>query len=69
MEGYIIVFEVDNPEGQKTLYWAGNSFSENALESQFFANVFEARQLAGSLQSQYIDRTVKIVPAKNGVHF
>lgn len=69
MNGYIITFEVDSEEGQKILYWAGSSFTEDIAKSQFFASAIEARPIAGSLQSQYIDRTVKIIPAKNGVHF
>lgn len=69
MEGYIISFEVDNTEGSKILYWAGASFTEDVLKSQFYTNAIEARQVLGGLQSQYIDRTAKLVPAKNGVHF
>lgn len=69
MQGYIISFTIDHIDGQRTSYWTGNGFAEDVVQSQFFTNIIEARQLAASLQSQYVDRTVNIISAKNGVHF
>ena len=68
MNGYIIAFEVDSEETLKTLYWAENNFVDNIERSQFFASIIEARSIAGSLQTQYVDRTVKIISAKNGIY-
>lgn len=69
MEGWILSFVTDNSEGQRTTYWSGSMFTEDVTKSQFFTNVIEARQQAANLQGQYIDRTVTIIPAKNGIHF
>lgn len=68
MDGYILSFALDSAEDGKLVYWSGSSFTEDISKSQFFSNVMEVRELAGSLQSQYVDRTVTILPAKNGVH-
>lgn len=68
MDGYILSFTLDSAEDDEIVYWSGSSFTDDISKSQFFSNVMEVRQLAGSLQSQYVDRTVTILPAKNGVY-
>lgn len=69
MEGWVLSFVADNSEDKRITYWSGSGFTEDLTKSQFFLNIIEARQQAANLQGQYIDRTVTIIPAKNGIHF
>lgn len=66
MDGYVIVLEHDEA-GDTPAYWAGDATTSNLDNVAFFSDVVSARQTAGTLQSQYTDRTVKIAAATKGI--
>lgn len=66
MDGYVIVLESDETNNPSA-YWAGDATTSNLDDVAFFADIVAARQVAGNLQSQYTDRTVKVTAAIKGI--
>lgn len=67
MNGYVIVLEHDEGD-QPPAYWANSATTQNLDEVTFFNDVTSARQTAGTLQTQYTDRSIKVVPATKGIY-
>lgn len=66
MDGFVIVLEHDEGNSDPA-YWASTATTQNLDDVAFFSDIVSARQAAGPLQSQFTDRTVKIVPATKGI--
>ena len=67
MIGYVIVLEHDEGD-QPPAYWANTATTQNLDEVTFFSDVVSARQTAGNLQTQFTDRSIKVVSATKGIH-
>lgn len=67
MNGYVIVLEHDEGD-QPPAYWASTATTQNLDEVTFFSDVVSARQAPGTLQSQYTDRSIRVVSATKGIH-
>jgi hypothetical protein len=66
MDGYVIVLEHDD-DSSTPAYWASSATTNNLDDVAFYSDIVAARQAAGTLQNQFTDRTVKIVPASKGI--
>lgn len=66
MEGYVISLKHDEPE-QPNVFWSGTAITSEINDSSFFTDLVAARQAAGTLQTQYFDRTVEISKARKGI--
>lgn len=66
MNGYVIVLESDESSNPAS-YWAGDAATSELDKSAFFTDITAARQSAGNLQSQYTDKTVRVVKASKGI--
>lgn len=66
MDGHVIAFKSDDSKAPIT-YWDGNTETAELDLSLLIENKVTARQTAGTLQSQYTDREVLVLPASKGI--
>lgn len=67
MDGYVIVLEHD--EGNHPpAYWASTATTQDLNDVTFFTDIVTARQAAGPLQSQFTDRSIRVVAATKGIY-
>jgi len=66
MEGYVITLKHDEPD-QPSAFWNGTAITTELNDSAFFTDLVTVRQAAGTLQSQYFDRTIEIAKATKGI--
>lgn len=67
MDGYVIVLEHDEGN-QPPAYWTGSATTGDLNEVTFFSDLVSARQAAGTLQTQFTDRSIRVVPATKGIY-
>ncbi|MUL39348.1 hypothetical protein [Gloeocapsopsis dulcis] len=65
MDGFVIclISDADGSVG----YWGGSAITQDLIQTTFFEDVGAARQAAGTLQNQYTDREIQVVPASKGI--
>lgn len=65
MEGFVITLQQDG--STDVGFWTDTNISTQIEDAAFYNNLGDARRSAGTLQSQYIDRIVKVERATKGI--
>ena len=65
MEGFVITLQQDGSDDVG--FWAGTNIAVQIEDADFYNNLGDARRSAGTLQSQYIYRVVKVERATKGI--